>query len=292
MKNLNFYCNKEYNKTHNKALFGDTKNFNPVKKVYVEKWIDFLHKVYEKKYIGKDVLFKGQLPGVYIEKDGLKQRSLINNITANVSIFCLLTDYFNEHLHLNNEDPIIFNDDTKNNLNQIYRFFTVLEVLKDRIFFNPSSEVFRSIGKILQFTDALGKRTEEATKEIITQNLGENAIKLLSGMGVSNDMLLGIDAKLTLNGTEGTAQIKGFHKIYEETYNDERYTIVEGSVGARKYGTDLMIFTNVKNKETLIIESKGMFVKDSKFYFPISNNIQKLKALSPLNLTDCNKYLL
>ena len=292
MNNLSFYCSKENNQKFNKVLFGDSKQFSPIKKVYVDKWVEFLSRVYSRKYVQKDVLFKGQAAGVYIEKDGLKQRSLINNITANVSTFSLLTHYFNEYLHRVNEQPIIFNDDTQNNLNQIYRFFTILEVLKEDIFYNPASTIFKSIGKILQFCDAIGKRTEEATKEIIQQNLGEQSINLLSGYGVIGDMILGIDAKVVINGFENTAQIKGFHRIYEESYNDELYVVVEGSAGVKKYNTDLMIFTNVKNKESVIIESKNMFTKDSKFYFPITNNIQRLKATSQLNLTDCNKYLL
>ena len=255
------------------------------KQEYVKGWNNFLKGMYPQNWKEKDELFIGHLPGLY---DSENKRSLLNNLTSSYSAFCVIHNDINIYLKNSNQPLIVYSDDEENNLNQLSRFFSVMEGIKSRLFDKTNSNTFKHIEKILKRTDCIGKRNEDAAKKIIDEKLGTGSCTITSGGGLTADMNKGIDATVTIETTTYSSQIKPFKS---ETEFDN-FIIIKGSSGAKQYkGVDLLIFVNAKERLVRIFKTKGVSVDKTDFKIPKENDFMTFNGSSNLKFIDCSEYL-
>jgi len=260
--------------------------FSKFKDEFISGWMTILKKKYPENWKEKDGLYKGHESGLY---DKENTRSLLMNLTSNYTAFCIILKDLNIYLRNENQSEIIFNEnDADFNLNELKRFFSVLDGIRERIF-NPESKTLIKIGNVLKMTDCLGKRNEQAVEQIINQNLGENTCILKSGAGLTDDMKKGVDAIVKLNDTDNKSQIKPFSLTIE---NDDTIKVI-GSSSVKSYtDVDLLIFVNVKSGVVKIFKSNNRIIIESNtFVIPKENEIMTLHSIHPLKLTNCYDFL-
>jgi hypothetical protein len=111
-------------------------------------------------------------------------------------------------------------------------------------------------------------QTEVPTEK--SYSLDDN-VEQIGELGNKEDMIGGIDCKVTVDGKTNTVQIKPFSRIKQE---DGKITVLDtGQV--KKYSTDWMVFTK-KNKEVLIFSNKQVKITHGVYVFPEESLIYTL----------------
>lgn len=289
-------CSSEENKLFKKLLFPPTnlleksKEYGEFIKEYTAGWMDILRKAYPENWKEKNQLFQGHESGLYTKEN---VRSLLMNLTSSYVAFCIIHKDINLYLKSTNQRPIEYGEDPRKNLLELRRFFSVLDGLRATIFKRgEQSTTLNKIGRVLKKSDCLGKRNELAAEQIINKTLGANTCEIKSGGGISNDMLMGLDAYVNVGGNKLRAQIKPFTNTYKKEFNSEEYYVVEGASSTKVYkNLDLLIFVNVKTKNAKIFKSKNVRINQGNYIIPVDYLVYDLFAKEPLELIDCNKYL-
>lgn len=211
------------------------------------------------------------------------------NLTSSYSSFCVFHKIINSYLVKNNQEPIEYSDDDTKNIQQLKRFFTIIDSLR-HVIFKPKtpSTILKQVSNILLKTQCLGRRNEDSAKKIINQKLGDDVCEIISGVGLTSDMKNGIDAKLNLSGKTYTAQIKPYTKIVET----EDVFKIGGSSSLQTYhNVDFYIFINVKTRCVKIFKTKNSRVFYGQYFIPKENEFLTIVGNKKLKLIDCNKYL-
>ena len=224
------------------------------------------------------------MSGVYRKSKGETVRSLLNNLTSSYTALCMLVKYVNSYFLSTGKDPIKFGGTYDENLQNLEIFFSALDSLR-QVVFNPNSEINKKIGKILTYSDCIGKRNETAAKQIIDRNFGENTCKLTSGLGLKKDAF-GTDCVINLEGKTKEAQVKPFTRIVE---GEGKIKII-GSSSVQSYKVALFVFVNVVDKVVLIFNNSGLDVSSGSYIFPSNSLIHSLSTDDNLDLEDCSKY--
>jgi len=210
---------------------------------------------------------QGNMAGVYnLESPG---RSVVNKLNTNYNAFCILVNDINKVIKsIDPKKPLIdFVGKTPGEqLAEITRFNKAIDHFKFRIF-DKESSTFQNLMRTLIDTDSAGEKREEITVAIINRFLGAGSAVKTGGLGDEEDMTKGIDAKITVDGKEYTAQIKGFKDRIEK--GDK--IILTGTGNVKQYSTDWMIFQKGKNvlifnKKPNIIGGNFVFPKDALLY--------------------------
>jgi Fe-Mn family superoxide dismutase len=285
-------CSTSEEQLFKKLLFPPTDlleksdSYGKFKKEYIVGWMDILKKSYPENWKEKNSLFSGHEAGLYSKEN---VRSLLMNLTSSYTAFCIIHKDVNEYLKKNNQNTIEYGENPNTNLIELRKFFSVLDGLRSNIFKRgEQSNTLRQIGGVLKKTDCLGKRNEEAAMKIINQNYGEGSCTIVSGGGMTKDMLSGIDATVVIDGKEYTSQIKPFKNIFEKG----EYFVVQGSSSTQSYNkVGLLIFVNVKSKQVRIYRTPKTRIYQGSYYVPKENEVATIFAKGELELIDCNKYL-
>jgi len=227
---------------------------------------------------------KTHMSGVYRKSKGETVRSLLNNLTSSYTALCLLVKYVNAYLTSVGKENVKFGGTYEENLLNLETFFTSLDSLRQTVF-NPNTEINKKIGKILTYSDCIGKRNGTAAKQIIDRNLGENVCKLTSGLGLKKDAF-GTDCTIDLEDGTKEAQVKPFTRIVEGEGNIK----ILGSSSVQLYKVPLFVFVNVVDKVVLIFKNTGLDVSSGNYVFPVGELIHSFSTDEPLDLEDCSKY--
>lgn len=258
------------------------------KQKFVDRWKKLLKILYPGSWKADNELFQGHMEGVYTATN---ERSLLNNLTSSYMAFCILHNDINTYLKNSGEPVIIFNDDTKNNLVELDRFFDIMIELKDRIFNLATSKTFQKVEKTLKRNDCFGKRNEDAAMKIINKMWDIAECKIRAGGGLRTDMLAGVDAAIFLeNGETWTAQIKPYKSL---TYilADEKLIKIDGISFMKKYSVDVFVFVNVSTMKVYVIDNKLISHTSSTATFKETDIIKELIGDSDIELLDCSQYL-
>jgi Fe-Mn family superoxide dismutase len=224
------------------------------------------------------------MSGVYRKTKGETVRSLLNNLTSSYTALCALVKYVNAYLTSVEKDNVKFGGTYEENLINMETFFSALDSLR-QVVFNPESEINKQIGRILTYSDCIGKRNETAAKQIIDRNLGENSCKLTSGLGLKKDAF-GTDCTIDMEDGTKEAQVKPFTRIVE----GEGKIKILGSSSVQLYRVPLFVFVNVVDRVVLIFKNSGLDVSSGSYVFPVGSLIHSFSTNSPLDLEDCSKY--
>jgi hypothetical protein len=228
----------------------------------------------------------GSEPGLY---DKENNRLLLMNLTSSYSAFCVIKKYVNIILIKNNQNIISFGEDQTLNLFELKRFFSIIESVRFNIFNTEEpSTILKYIVSILDRTHCLGRRNEEAAKQIINTTLGADICRITSGGGMIHDIKLGVDAIIKINNIEYKAQIKPFKLCVDD---EDYYHVIGSSSTQDNSNVDLLVFVNVKSKTVKIFETKNMTIHQNKYIFPKPKLLFSLTTKNGLELIDCKKYL-
>jgi hypothetical protein len=245
-------------------------NNNPtVKNLFKNSINQILKEVFHQYYYEKDKYSPGESYGIYdLEMSG---RSVINKLNTNYSAFSVLLRDVNKVLSASQQPIIIFQfQTTQGQINEVKRLNQFIYEYKNRIF-NTTSSTFQSLMMVLNQTHSWGQKREDTTIEILKKQFSSNNIKPVGKLGSSEDMIGGVDCKITVDGVLKTAQIKPFTHCKTENGN----TTVMGSGNVKRYNTNWLIFTK-NNKEILIFENKNSKINEGNFVFPEQNLIYSL----------------
>jgi hypothetical protein len=124
---------------------------------------------------------------------------------------------------------------------------------------------------VLNQTHSWGQKREDTTIEILKKRFGGNNIIPIGKLGSSEDMIGGVDCKITVDGVLKTSQIKPFTHFKTENGT----TTIMGSGNVKRYNTNWLIFAK-NNKEILIFENKNTLIDEGNFVFPEQNLIYSL----------------
>jgi Fe-Mn family superoxide dismutase len=284
-------CSYDEQKQFKNLLFPssqDMKNsklYSEFKYTYVSHWNNLLKTLYPNNWREENELFKGHLPGLY---DAENKRSLLNNLTSSYTVFCVLHKDVNRYLLKTNQTPIEYRDDPSKNLEELNRFFSVIDGIKERLFNIKTSNTFKSLEKIVKKTDCIGKRSEDAAKKIINAMWEGATCEILAGGGLTADMNSGIDAKVIKDGTDKTGQIKPF-KTKTDIVDS---FVIGGTSSAKAYSkVDLLIFVNTANKKVLVFNTGNVTTKGNEFIIPKEDFVIELNGDKTIELIDCSEYL-
>lgn len=226
-------------------------------------------------------------PGVYRKENGIKVRSLLNNLTSSYTALCILYNFVNEYLVKTNQEKLVFDKDNyEKTAEEVKRFLSVIDSLKNYIF-NPSLEINKKIGNALKFSSCEGEQNEKVAIQIINENYGDNYAKLESGLGLAKDMIGGIDCVFNTEFGEKTAQIKPF-KALEESNG---FTHIKGVSSVRELSVDFFVFVNRDKGVVQIFENKGVKFGHKEFIFPNEYHVDSLSAKNPIEKVNCRLYL-
>ena len=146
----------------------------------------------------------------------------------------------------------------------------VLNNVKFRVF-GTESETLKTIMSVMGASSKKGGETESAVSERLKKEFGDDNVELVGELGSPEDMLKGIDIKITINGKVYSGQIKPFSHI---TRIDDKYKI-DGTANVKKYQTDLMIFK--KNLGPIVIfDNKNSKIHQGVYFFPADAKLYQL----------------
>jgi hypothetical protein len=245
-------------------------NTNPtVKNLFKNSINQILKEVFHQHYKNKDEYSPGESYGIYdLEMPG---RSVINKLNTNYSAFSVLLRDVNKVLSASQQPIIIFQFQTiQGQISEVKRLNQFIYEYKNRIF-NTTSSTFQSLMMVLNQTHAWGQKREDTTIEILKKRFGGNNITPIGKLGSSEDMIGGVDCKITIDGVLKTSQIKPFTHFKTENGT----TMVMGSGNVKRYNTNWLIFAK-NNKEILIFENKDCKIDGGNFVFPEENLIYTL----------------
>ena len=237
--------------------------------LYKNAIMQILKEVFSDRYYNKDEYTKGSMSGIYnLEDSG---RSVINYLNTNYSAFCVIKKDLNKFL-LKMEKPLInFKDKTpEEQIVEMAYMIKVLNNVKFRVF-GTESETLKTIMSVMGASSKKGGETESAVSERLKKEFGDDNVELVGELGSSEDMLKGIDIKITINGKVYSGQIKPFSHI---TRIDDKYKI-DGTANVKKYQTDLMIFK--KNLGPIVIfDNKNSKIHQGVYFFPADAKLYQL----------------
>jgi hypothetical protein len=245
-------------------------NNNPtVKNLFKNSINQILKEVFHQYYYEKDKYSPGESYGIYdLEMPG---RSVINKLNTNYSAFSVLLRDVNKVLSALQQPIIIFQFQTaQGQISEVKRLNQFIYEYKNRIF-NTTSPTFQSLMMVLNQTHAWGQKREDTTIEILKKRFGGNNIIPIGKLGSSEDMIGGVDCKITVDGVLKTSQIKPFTRFKTEN----GATTIMGSGNVKRYDTNWLIFAK-NNKEILIFENKNIKIDEGNFVFPEQNLIYSL----------------
>jgi Fe-Mn family superoxide dismutase len=226
-------------------------------------------------------------PGVYRTQDGIKVRSLLNNLTSSYTALCVIYKFINEYLRLTDQPLLDFDrDNYEKTTGEVKRFLSIIDSLRGYIF-NPSTEINKKIGNALKFSSCEGEQNEKVALQILTENYGEGSAKLESGLGLTKDMIGGIDCILNTEDGEKTVQIKPFRALKEE---DSEIHVL-GASSVKDHSVDLYMFVDKDNGVLQIFKNEGVKFAHRTFIFPNSSHMDSLSAKNPIEKVNCRMYL-
>lgn len=241
-------------------------NTNPnVKKTYQLGIDATLKRVFYDKYRESDKSGSGVY---HLERPG---RSLINKLNTNYSCFCVLLKDINRLLEkqgVSNKISIV-GEPPKKQVLETKRMVDIIYDLGDRIF-NENSNTYKNIMSIIERTHNLGEKRENFVLVKLQKKFGNDNVKKIGGIGSKEDMVLGIDIIVTVNGEKLSAQVKPITSMLKE---DEKITVL-GAGGVKMYQTDWMIFT--KGTEIYIFDNDNTQIIGGDYVFPESALIYSL----------------
>ena len=246
-------------------------NINPKVKQLFRLSIDSILKdVFKENYFNVGEYDKNEPSGIYnFESEG---RSVINKLNTNYTCFCILLNDVNKVLSYENQPKIDLVGKTPfEQINETKKFVKVLEKYKYRIF-DKNSATFSNLMSTLTKTNKIGDVTENATVEILKKQFGDKNVIQIGKLGSLEDMVGGIDCKVTTNEGTKTAQIKPFTHS-KKTDNE---LVIFGSGQVKPYKTDWIIFTK-NNKEVLIFDNKSTKIIQGNYVLPTSDLIYQLQ---------------
>jgi hypothetical protein len=245
-------------------------NINPkVKNTFRYGIEKILQEIYPDNYYGQNEYGEGQMSGIYdLETEG---RSVINKLNTNYTCFCiLLTDINKVMVHEGNPEIKIIGLKPFEQISETKKFVTALDKYKTRIF-TPQSGTFQNLMATLGITHDIGSKTEDYSVVLLKKQFGDDNVEQIGELGNKEDMIGGIDCKVTVDGKTNTVQIKPFSRIKQE----DGKIIVLDSGQVKKYSTDWMAFTK-KNKEVLIFNNKKVKITRGVYVFPEESLIYTL----------------
>jgi hypothetical protein len=236
-------------------------NINPqVKFIFRYKIEKILEDLYPDNFYKKDEYGPGQMSGIY-DLDG-SGRSVINKLNTNYYCFCILLNDVNKVLtHLGKPNINIIGLKPFEQISETNKFVRILDEYKTRIF-SPNSGTFKNLMTTLGITHTAGDETEDYTVSVLNKKFGENNVERIGELGNKEDMLDGIDCKISVNGKINTAQIKPFRSVVRK---DDQISILKtGQV--KRYSTDWLIFSKT-NGEVLIFDNNNVKIVDGNYVF-------------------------
>jgi Fe-Mn family superoxide dismutase len=238
--------------------------------IYKNAIMQILKEVFPERYYGRDEYQPGTMSGIYnLEGDG---RSIINYLNTNYSAFCVLKKDLNKYLEKINKPLIDFTDkNPKEQVAEMVRMLKVLNHVKFRVF-NPESETLKTMMSVMGASSKKGNQTEDAVVEKLKKQFGDDNVSRIGELGSKEDMLNGVDVKITIDGKEHTAQVKPFSHI---TKTDSDMYKVDGTANVKRYQTDWMIF--MKNLGDMVIfDNKNSKIFNGVYFFPIDAKLYQL----------------
>ena len=245
-------------------------NINPKVKMTFRFGIEkILKDVFPDNFYNANEYGEGQMSGIYdLEGTG---RSVINKLNTNYSCFCILLTDINKVLkHYNQPEIKMVGLKPFEQISETKKFVKKLEEYKDRIF-TPQSGTFQNLMATLGVTHDMGGKTEDYAVEVMKKEFGEDGVEQIGELGNKEDMLGGVDCKVTIDGTVNTAQIKPYSRIKKE-----KGTIILLDTGqVKNYHTSWMVFAR-KNKDVLIFSNKNTKIVGGSYVFPEEDLIYTL----------------
>lgn len=245
-------------------------NINPKVKTIFRYGIEkILQEIYPDNYYGQNEYGDDQMSGIYdLETEG---RSVINKLNTNYTCFCiLLTDINKVMAHEGNPEIKIIGLKPFEQISETKKFVKMLDEYKSRIF-TPQSGAFQNLMATLGISHDIGSKTEDYAVVLLKKKFGDDNVEQIGELGNKEDMIGGIDCKVTVDGKTNTVQIKPFSRIKQE----DGKIIVLDSGQVKKYSTDWMAFTK-KNKEILIFSNKRAKITHGVYVFPEEDLIYTL----------------
>ena len=123
----------------------------------------------------------------------------------------------------------------------------------------------------LGLTHDMGGKTEDFTVNILKKEFGDNNVTQIGELGNQEDMIGGVDCKVSVDGVIKTLQIKPYSYTKEE--NDSIILFNTGQV--KKYTTDWLVFANQK-KGVLIFNNENSKIIKGNYVFPSEDLIYEL----------------
>ena len=245
-------------------------NINPKVKTIFRYGIEkILQEIYPDNYYGQNEYGDDQMSGIYdLETEG---RSVINKLNTNYTCFCiLLTDINKVMSHEGNPEIKIIGLKPFEQISETKKFVKMLDEYKSRIF-TPQSGTFQNLMATLGISHDIGSKTEDYAVVLLKKKFGDDNVEQIGELGNKEDMIGGIDCKVTVDSKTNTVQIKPFSRIKQE----DGKIIVLDSGQVKKYSTDWMAFTK-KNKEILIFSNKRAKITHGVYVFPEEDLIYTL----------------
>lgn len=245
-------------------------NINPKVKTTYRYAIDsILKNVFPNNFYEKNEYKDGEMSGIYdLEGQG---RSVINKLNTNYTCFCILLTDVNKVLKSMGKPEIkIIGQAPFVQISETKKFVKFLDEYKTRIF-NINSGTFKNLMATLGLTHDLGGKREDYTVKILKRKFGEENVEQVGDLGNQEDMVGGVDCKVTVDGQVKTTQIKPFSHI-----KTDKNTITVFNTGqVKKYTTDWIIFANNK-KGILIFNNNDSKIVGGNYTFPINDLIYEL----------------
>jgi Fe-Mn family superoxide dismutase len=258
-------CSREMNDTI-RFIF----NINPKVKTIYRYGIDsILKEVFPDNFYGQGQYKEGEMSGIYdLEGEG---RSVINKLNTNYTCFCILLTDVNKVLKASNKPEInIVGQPPFVQISETKKFVKFLDDYKSRVF-NPNSGTFKNLMSTLGLTHDLGGKREDYTIKVLKNKFGDENVEQIGDLGNKEDMIGGVDGKVSVDGKVKTLQIKPFSNI--KTAGDLITVFNSGQV--KKYSTDWIVFANSK-KGVLIFDNKHSKIVGGNYTFPINDLIYEL----------------
>ena len=123
----------------------------------------------------------------------------------------------------------------------------------------------------LGVTHEMGGKTEDYAVKILKKQFGDDNVEQIGELGNKEDMLGGVDCKVTVDGAVNTSQIKPYSRIKKEKGN----IIVLDTGQVKRYHTNWMVFAR-KNKDVLVFDNSNAKIVGGSYVFPESDLIYTL----------------
>ena len=231
------------------VVYRDLINNPKIKKIYQDGITYVLKKRFSQFWVDST---SSEMSGFY----GLESpegRSILNNLNTNFNAFCLLVKAVNNQIENigKPEKKFHFWKDEKRTPKEAARFVIALDHFRNEIF-TKNNEEFINIIKVLRKLWERGQKSENnANKKIEDYFEGRAKVEKIGSHGAKMDAYKGVDAKVTLDGTTYSAQIKPFSNVVVD--HDMIKLMDTGNV--KHYDVNWMIFINPKSNKILIFNN-------------------------------------